>query len=409
MNVLVVHSELGVLRGGGENFTRNLFAAFAERGHNVSAAFLADRTGKYPITLPARIKPIPIAGWWSRNPGQRAISCLRRYLPSGGRYQRAWDRVQQGASWRAARWHDRRFERRLERDFAHLWGEFDAVYVHASTRLASKIAKHRPTILRLPGPVAAEAAPTLRMVHAVCANGDALKCIREFLGDHALELPIGIDAERFGPSGRSVKAELGWSDGDQVLGYVGRLTHLKGVDVLAAAFHEISSILPNARLLIVGNGAEATYIRSVLAKEVLLGTVHIEPDVDHEKLPYWYRAMELLIMPSRYENFSNAMLEAMACGVPFVASDIGGNRILAAVNAGWLFEPASVSSLVTRIRSSLADTFELKKRAAFACDYARKFCSWNVSAGHLEAIIASLSLRVETEKERSSVFQACRS
>jgi len=409
MNVLVVHSELGVLRGGGENFTRNLFTAFAQRGHNVSAAFLADRTGRYPITLPARIKPIPITGWWSRNPGQRAISCLRRYLPSGQRYQRAWDRLQQGASWRAVRWHDRRFERRLERDFAHLWGEFDAVYVHASTRLASKIAKHCPTILRLPGPVTAEVAPTLQMVDAVCANGDALKCIREFLGDQAIELPIGIDTDCFLPEGPSVKADLGWNENDQVVGYVGRLTHLKGVDVLAAAFHEVSSIFPNAKLLIVGNGAEAGYIRSVLAKEVLHGRVHIERDVEHERLPYWYRAIDVLVMPSRYENFSNAMLEAMSCRIPFVASDIGGNRILAAANAGWLFEPGSVSSLVECIRNALADTSELKARGASACHYARKCCSWNVSAAHLEAIIASLSLGIEIEQQRSSVLRACHS
>jgi hypothetical protein len=42
MKILVLHSELGVLRGGGENFTRNVFVAFAERGHDVSAAFIAD-------------------------------------------------------------------------------------------------------------------------------------------------------------------------------------------------------------------------------------------------------------------------------------------------------------------------------------------------------------------------------
>ncbi len=45
MRVLVLHSELGVLRGGGENFTRNLFAAFGERGHHVSACFVADLAG----------------------------------------------------------------------------------------------------------------------------------------------------------------------------------------------------------------------------------------------------------------------------------------------------------------------------------------------------------------------------
>jgi glycosyltransferase involved in cell wall biosynthesis len=409
MNVLVVHSELGVLRGGGENFTRNLFAAFAQRGHNVSAAFLADRAGRYPLTLPAKIKAIPIPGWWSRNPGQQAISCLRRYLPPGERYQRAWDRLQQGASWRAISWHDRRFQRRVERDFAQLWGEFDAVYVHASTNLANTIAKYRPTILRLPGPVAAEAAPALRVIDAVCANGDALKCIRGLLGDQAIELPIGIDTDCFRPDPSSVKSELGWTHSEQVVGYVGRLTHLKGVDLLAAAFHEISSIVPNAKLLIVGNGAEAGYIGSVLAKEVSQGRVHIERDVEHERLPYWYRAMDVLVMPSRYENFSNAMLEAMSCGVPFVASDIGGNRILAAANAGWLFEPGSLSSLIACIRNALSDTSELRARGASACHYTRKCCSWNVSAEHLETIIASLRRRTDSQHQPSSVLRACHS
>jgi len=118
MKVLVVHSELGVLRGGGENFTRNLFSAFADRGHNVQAAFLADHKSRYPIPLPSNIAPIPIPGWWSRNAGQDFFSFIRGHLPRKDHFRTAWDRLQEAVSWRILRWHERRFQRRVERDFA---------------------------------------------------------------------------------------------------------------------------------------------------------------------------------------------------------------------------------------------------------------------------------------------------
>jgi len=389
VKVLVIHSELGVLRGGGENFTRNLFSAFASRGHEVKAAFLADNKRNYPIPLPSNIEPIPIPGWWSRNAGQRAFSSIRHHLPCKDRFRVGWDRLQEAVSWRIIKWHDRRFQRRVERDFAHKWDEFDAVYVHASPLLASKIARRRPTILRLPGPTTADMAPILRAVHAVCANGDVLKLIREFLGDHAVELPIGVDSARFRPEGPSIRSDLNWNEADRVIGYVGRLTHLKGVDLLASAFHEISHIVPYVKLLMVGSGAEEKFIRSVLGKHIARGVVHIEPDVDHEQLANWYRTMDLFVMPSRYENFSNATLEAMACGIPVLASDIGGNRISCGNGRGWLFEPGSISSLSLSIQHTLQSRAEMDARGHSAANYARDCCAWTNSAQALERVFVS--------------------
>src|SRR5215510_4502560 len=114
MKVLVLHSELGVPRGGGENFTRNLFAAFAARGHHVAAAFVADRNARYPIALPSSIEPIPIRGWWSRKPGQATLSSIGSCIPFESRLRREWDRVREAICWRTIMWHNRRFQRRIE-------------------------------------------------------------------------------------------------------------------------------------------------------------------------------------------------------------------------------------------------------------------------------------------------------
>jgi glycosyltransferase involved in cell wall biosynthesis len=388
MKILILHSELGVLRGGGETVTRNLFSALAKRGHRIAAAFVTDRTGNYPIPLPPNIHPMPIRGWWSRQFGQVALAALGRLLAHEGSFRRKWDYVQDAISWRTIRWHNRRFRQRVEQEFKNHWTDFDVVYVHGDALLASKVARYRPTVLRLPGPVTTDLEPTLRAVHAVCANGDALVRIRAFLGDHAIELPIGMDSELFCPGPSSVRSALKWTDKHKVFGYVGRLTRLKGVDLLVTAFCQIRVNLPNARLLIIGKGEMGKTLQSILAEELSQQIVHIEPDLGHAQLPDWYRAMDFLVLPSRYENFSNALLEAIGCGIPVLASDVGGNGILAR-RAGSLFEASSVASLSACLRAADQETVSMKTRAQGLSRYVRDHYDWSASARSLESIIAS--------------------
>jgi glycosyltransferase involved in cell wall biosynthesis len=389
MKVLVLHSELGVLRGGGENVTRNLFPAFAARGHRVMAAFVADRRRRYLLPLPSGIEPFPLPGWWSSNLGQATLAMVSHYMPWQSRFRTTWGRVQEALAWRAFAWHKRRFQRRVEHEFAYRWDDFDVVYVHGDAILASKVARYRPTVLFLPGPVTPELMPLLRAVHAVCSHDDALVRVRAFLGDHVVELPLGLDVQGFTPGMSSVRSTLGWADHHCVVGYVGRLTHLKGVDLLTAAFREIAQNAPHTRLLIVGSGEEERHIRTVLAQEFTRGLVYIEPGVNHEELPAWYRAMDLMVMPSRYETNSNALLEAMACGIPFLASNVGGNRKLSETGAGWLFESESIPALSQCLRCIIENRPELKARGEISSRAARNHPSWAASAERLEDIIAS--------------------
>lgn len=387
MRVLVVQSELGVLRGGGENFTRNLFQAFAERGHEVWATFIADSRGQYPLALPPTFRALPLAGRWSRKLGQDALSTMGECLPNRWQLRAHWERVQAALCWRTVRWHDRRFTRRVEQEFRGRWNEFDAAYVHASAVLASRIAPSCPTMLRLPGPVSSEFESVLRSIPVVCANGDALIKIREFVGDHALELPIGLDGELFKPGATHIRQQLGWAEDNWVIGYAGRLAYIKGIDLLAGAFTKIRRTVRQARLLIIGSGEEQRKLRLCLKQELAQGIAHIEADVPHAALPEWYRAMDLFVMPSRYENFSNAILEASACGVPFLASGIGGNRSLAETCGGQLFEPGSADALAQALLSMAGNRDAVKERGMLTGAEVRHQYSWPASAKQLEAML----------------------
>lgn len=391
MKILIIHSELGVLRGGGENFTRNLFRSFAERGHEVWTTFIANSRALYPLALPSMFRPLPLAGRWSRKLGQHTLSTMASWIPADSGLRTQWDRLQEALCWRTVRWHDRRFTRRVELEFTHRWNEFDAVYVHGSTLLASRIARYRPTILRLPGPVSPDLASLLKTIPVVCANGDALTKIREFLGDHALELPIGLDGELFKPGPSWVRQRLGWTTNDWVIGYVGRLAYIKGIDLLARAFAKIRQTIPQARLLVIGSGEEQTKLRAWLNGAVEQGVAHIESDVPHDALAEWYRAMDLFVMPSRYENYSNAALEALACGVPFLASGVGGNRNLAETQGGWLFAPDSDDLLAQGLQSIVNNRNEARERGVIGGERVRNQYSWSSSAARLETMLEKSS------------------
>jgi glycosyltransferase involved in cell wall biosynthesis len=400
MRILALHAEFGTLRGGGESFSRNLFAALVARGHHIKVAFTADPLGRYPYAVPSGVAALPIRGWWARSLGQASLSALGRRLAATGTIRDEWDRIQNGLAWRASYWNNRRFQQRIVSRLETTIRDADVVYVHSNPFLASEVSRLRPTILRLPGPLTAESLPVLRNIHAVCANGDALMRIRSFLGETAIELPVGLDHRRFAPGPSAIRSSLGWAAAHKVVGYAGRLSRIKGIDVLARGFQQFAEGRSDIRLLVVGSGEEENNLRAVLKPEIARGLVHFTGDVPHEKLAEWYRAMDLFVMPSRYENYSNAILEALACGVAFVGSNVGGNRVLYETGGGWLFEPDSPASLAMVLDQALSDPHQRRARG----DRGRAHVSvynWTATSLRFEAIVHDLLVeKVVTSQER---------
>jgi len=141
-------------------------------------------------------------------------------------------------------------------------------------------------------------------------------------------VPCGVDTDVFTPVEKGVaRRALGLPADKRLLLYVGRIEPLKGIDVLigaAAALHEDENFL----VLIVGGDARAADEMAALrAQAEQLGVDHhisFVGAVDHARLPLYYSAADVCVVPSYYESFGMVAVEAMACGTPVVASRVGG-------------------------------------------------------------------------------------
>ena len=131
-------------------------------------------------------------------------------------------------------------------------------------------------------------------------------------------VPNPVDSNLFRPAEttRSADTTLATTAGPVAL-CVGRLCHQKGQDVLLAAWPRVRAAIPRAKLVLVGNGPMlAKLAASIDDSVVMLGNRDDTADL--------YRQADLAVMPSRWEGMSLAMLEAMASGLPVVATDVGG-------------------------------------------------------------------------------------
>jgi glycosyltransferase involved in cell wall biosynthesis len=136
----------------------------------------------------------------------------------------------------------------------------------------------------------------------------------------------GVDVQRFAPGRNEMGAKLGLPAGAQVVGFVGRLTRDKGVPELIEAFELILAKAPNARLLLVGwfDKAEDAISEELQDRIRAHPQIHITGFVS-DTAPY-YRAMDVLVLPTWREGFPNAVLEAAATGIPVVTTIATGSR-----------------------------------------------------------------------------------
>ncbi|MHA7154368.1 D-inositol-3-phosphate glycosyltransferase [Arthrobacter sp. TMN-50] len=139
----------------------------------------------------------------------------------------------------------------------------------------------------------------------------------------------GVDLETFNPVSRlESRASLNFSPDAFHVVFAGRIQKLKGPQVLVAAAADLAARRPDIPLQLSilgsGSGAEALRLQPLIDDAGLQNTVRLYPPVQATQLAHWFRAADLVAMPSFTESFGLVALEAQACGTPVLAANVGG-------------------------------------------------------------------------------------
>jgi len=161
--------------------------------------------------------------------------------------------------------------------------------------------------------------------------------------------PWGVDLQHFAPSavrrppskGFTLFCNRSWEPN-------------YGVDVLARAFAKVAAQKPEVSLLLLGGGSQGHIIRQILNSGGVDERVTFAGQVSQRSLPRYYQMADLFISPSHVDGSSVSLMEALACGLPCLVSDIPANRewVFDGQN-GWLFPDGNVDALVEKILAAI--------------------------------------------------------
>jgi len=185
-------------------------------------------------------------------------------------------------------------------------------------------------------------------------------------------IPNGVDIAKFKPaSNYKIRAELNLPDEFLIL-FAGDLIKLKGVDKLIKVSAKLMRALPH-QLIILGDGPERARLEQ-LASNLESENVFFIGRVQHQDVPLYMNAVDVLVLPSESEGLPKCVQEAMACGTPVIATSVGGTPeiITDGVN-GFLVN--SEAELEERLRLLISNPELFSKMGANAREFATHYLS----------------------------------
>lgn len=206
-------------------------------------------------------------------------------------------------------------------------------------------------------------------------------------GEKITVLRNGVDLDRFHETDREMARRALGLEG-LVLASVGHLIGRKGHDLVIEALPG----LPNATLLIVGDGPERASLAALARRLGVADRVTFLGRAPHEELADIYSAADMLVLASSREGWPNVLLEAMACGTPCIATNVwGSGEVIRSSRVGRLLDERSPRAIVKAVKSLSQDPPGRRAVRSYAEGY-----SWKETADGMARIFADL-----TEKSRA--------
>jgi D-inositol-3-phosphate glycosyltransferase len=240
-----------------------------------------------------------------------------------------------------------------------------------------------------------------RIVAATIAEVTQLRFLYKAPSSKLVTIPPGVDVSHFYPiPADEAKLYVGLKPEDRMVLFVGRIEPLKGVDTLIQAMSCLQlKAQQRVHLAIIGGdpsaspqemSAEMARLQK-LCDDLSVGqTVVFLGKRDQDKLPYYYSAAELLVMPSHYESFGMVALEAMACGTPVIASEVGGLAYLVRDGeTGFTIPDQEPEALCEKISWLLNDPVLHRTMSGRAVEYAQDY-AWEKIARQIVDVYKGL-------------------
>jgi len=203
-------------------------------------------------------------------------------------------------------------------------------------------------------------ARTLREVDYVLTVSRDLREIAVGMGaspERSASILNGCDGAIFHPAPREeARQSVGIQPADRVLLYVGRLAEAKGLAELLAAFETLSQELPDLRLVLVGSGPFEPEIRA--AAQRMPGRILLPGDLPPSGVANWMVAADLFCLASHSEGCPNVAIEAISCGCPIVATNVGGTPEVVGDACGILVPSRDIPRLTEALRAALSRAWD---------------------------------------------------
>ena len=199
-----------------------------------------------------------------------------------------------------------------------------------------------------------------------------------FPKERTVKFPWGVDLDHFTKGNNAVlRKELDWEDAFIILSNRS-WEPIYGVENVVTAFYLARKKYPDLKLLLLGDGSLKKKIYTLIDRYDLWDHVHHAGRKTYEELPGFYHAADLYVSASRSDGSSVSLLEAMACGVPVLVSDITGNREWVTDREnGWLFDHNDVKALA----DAMVNAKESSNKFATMVDKSRiiveTYANWN--------------------------------
>lgn len=190
-------------------------------------------------------------------------------------------------------------------------------------------------------------------------NDHMLNFVRELGQQNAVKAPPGVDVRRFRPS------DSGWNPGGPLLSVCRFAEPRKRLDRLVTAYRDlVRSVATCPDLILAGRGTVPASVHRLIADAGLSSRIVLRSDVSPQELPLLYRNASLYVQTSQEEGLGLSVLEAMASGLPVVASDTAGARecVVDGVS-GWLVPQQPETAISSRFSTQIHDVLTGSGRA----------------------------------------------